>query len=219
MRARIQILLLLICGCLLLLVPGCICVSMFRPTTPVLHKPSPCDLGPVLTLSLPQDITTLAGVPRTESIVEGGYNKSVERQEAGRRDSRRELFYFRMGGTPEVGLTEYMFALFHSDAAAAEEYEWAKRDHPVFREATENGLAGRVHYTEEPRADPEGGSGPMGTYISRADFRLHNLYIRVETHAHVENHEKPQNDKLANAVRELAQMLSVSSASTNGMSR
>jgi hypothetical protein len=146
---------------------------------------------------LPENITTLAGVPRTETIVEDGFNKKIERKEEGRPDDRRELFYHRKGST------EYRFVLFHSNAAAIAEYEWAKKHHPVFQETTEHGLAGRIHYTEEPRADPEGGSEPLGYYISRADFRLHNLYICVET----TSHSKPQNDKLADAVKELGRML------------
>jgi hypothetical protein len=68
----------------------------------------------------------------------------------------------------------------------------------------ENGLTGRVHYTEEPRADPEAGSGPMGYYLSRADFRLKNLYVRVVTR----DRDAPQNAKLSNAVKDLGQMLS-----------
>ena len=219
MKARRQFLALLTSASLFFLVSGCICVSMFRPGTPVLHKPSPCDLSPVLTIPLPENIISLAGIPRTETIVEDGYNRLIERQEVGRLDARRELFYLRKGGTAEVGLTEYMFVLFHTDVAAISEYEWAKKDHPVFREATENGLTGRVHYTEEPRADGEGGRGPMGYYISRADFRLHNLYIRVETKARKDQGEKPQNGKLANTVTELAQMLSLSLVTTNQTSK
>jgi hypothetical protein len=100
----------------------------------------------------------------------------------------------------------YKFILFYSEAAANKWYESETERHPVYREVTKNGLTGRVHYTEEPRADPEGGSVPMGNYVSRADFRLHNLYIRVLA----EDRTKPQNDKLSNAVKDLAQMLEVS---------
>ena len=99
--------------------------------------------------------------------------------------------------------TEYTFIVFYSEAAANKWYESETKRHPVYREVAENGLTGRVHYTEEPRSDPEGGSNPMGYYISRADFRLHNLYIRVTT----EDRDTPHNDKLSNAVKDLAQML------------
>ena len=202
------------CGCLLVLAPGCIFISLFRPSSPVLYKPS-CDLGPVLALRLPEHISTLAGIPRTNSIVENGFNKLIGEQEVGRKDSRRELFYFTKGDTWKEGAAEYEFVLFHTDAAAIEHYEWAKTLPRVFREKAENGLAGCIYYTEEPRADPEGGSGPMGYYISRADFRLRNLYIRVET----QNHQKPYNDNLTRAVRELAEMLSATLVKTNQLSQ
>jgi hypothetical protein len=176
----------------LLLVSGC--AALVRPTTPVIHKPLPCDLSPVLNLRFPEQIGTLAGVPRTETIVENGINKRVGGRQP---DEIKEWFDFKEGAT------EYTFIVFYSEAAAIKEYG-RDSDRHVFREATENGLTGRVHYTEEPRADPEGGSGPMGYYLSRADFRLHNLYVRVVT----KSRDKPQNDKLSNAVKDLGQMLS-----------
>jgi hypothetical protein len=208
MIARTQPLTVLTCGCLLLLGAGCICVSMFRPTTPVLHKPSPCDLDSVLTLQLPERVDTLGDVPRTETFSQGGTNSYGGPLP----DGIKEHFCLTKGAT------EYRFIVFHTEAAAVKEYG-RDSDRNVFRETTENGLTGRVHYTEEPRADGEGGRVPMGYYISRADFRLHNLYIRVETKAHEARGEKPQNDKLANAVRDLAQMLSASIASTHQRSK
>ncbi len=115
-------------------------------------------------------------------------------------DEIKEWFNFKDGAT------EYTFIVFYSKAAAIKEYGRDRERH-VFRETTENGLTGRVHYTEQPRADPEGGSVPMGYYISRADFRVHNLYMRVETKTRSQEGEKPQNEKLSNAVKDLGQML------------
>ena len=178
----------------LLLVSGC--VALFRSTTPVLYKPMPCDLRPVLNMPFPEHIDTLAGVPRTETVFQNGTNKFGGRLP----DEIKEQFYFKKG------TTEYTFIVFYSEAAAIKKYG-RYSDRNVFRETTEDGLAGRVHYTEEPRADPEGGSVPMGYYISRADFRLHNLYIRVETKGRAVEGEKPQNDKLSKAVDALGQML------------
>lgn len=173
-------------------------MALFRPTTPVLHKPSPCDLSPVLNLRFPEQIDTLAGVPKTETIVENGINMRVGGRQP---DEIKEWFDFK------EDTTEYTFIVFYSEAATIKKYgRYSSRN--VFRETTENGLTGRVHYTEEPRADPEGGSVPMGYYISRADFRLHNLYIRVETKARSDQGEKPQNNKFSRAVKELGQMLS-----------
>lgn len=182
----------------LVLVSGC--AALFRPSSPVLYKPS-CDLNPVLSLQLPERIDTLAGVPRSETIVENGINMLTGRRH--RSADIKDWFYLRRGGI------EYQVIIFHGNIGCVEWYQSEKKHHPVFRETTENGLTGRVHYTEEPRADPEGGSVPMGYYISRADFRLHNLYIRVVT----KDRDKPQNDKLANAVKDLAQMLNVALAS------
>jgi hypothetical protein len=173
------------------------CATWFRPSSPVLHKPLPCDLGPVLKIQFPQRIETLVGMPRTETVFQGGTNKFGGRLP----DDIKEWFYIRKG------TTEYTFIVFYTEAGATKEYE-RYSDRNVFREATEHGLTGRVHYTEEPRTDREGGSLPMGRYISRADFRLHNLYVSVVTTAHSDRGEKPQNDKLSNAVRDLGQMLS-----------
>lgn len=179
------------------------CVTLFRPTSPVLYKPT-FDLGPVLALRLPEHINALDGIPRTESIVEGGFNKLLGKHEGDGRAARRELFYSRKVGTWKEGFVDYQFILFHTDDAAIKHYDFMKNLYRVFRETTENGLAGRVYYTEEPRADPEAGSGPTGSYISRADFCLHNLYVRVEANGH----QKPPNDRLTEAIRELAHMLS-----------
>jgi hypothetical protein len=107
--------------------------------------------------------------------------------------------------------TEYKLVVFYNEAAAIKEYGRDKERH-VFREITENGLTGRVHYTEQPRSDPEGGSGPMGYYVSRAYFRLHNVFIRVTT-----QDDKPQSDKLTIAVKDLAKMLNVALVSPNQM--
>ena len=189
-----KLLLFLALSASLLLVSGCF--TWFRPSGPVLYKPS-CDLGPVLRLQFPEQIGTLPGVPRTETIVENGMNKIVGGRQP---DEIKEWFNFKDGAT------EYTFIVFYSEVAAIKEYRRDRERH-VFRETTENGLIGRVHYTEQPRADPEGGLVPMGEFISRADFRLHNVYIRVVTLAHAMDHEKPQNDKLTNAVKDLAQML------------
>lgn len=207
---RANLKLLALCACLLVTAPGCICVALFRPTTPVLHKPT-CDLGPVLALRLPEQINNLTGIPRTESIVHDGFNKLLGQQEAGRQDDRRELFYLRKGESWKEGAIEYTFELFHTDDAATQHYQWEKTNHRVFREATENGLNGCVYYTEQPRADPEGGSGPMSYYISRADFRLRSLYVRVQT----QGNQKPPNDRLADAVRELADLLNATLVTTN----
>jgi hypothetical protein len=184
----------LVAGACLLLVSGC--VTWFRATGPVLYKPS-CDLGPVLSLQVPEQIETLAGLPRTETVFENGTNRFGGRLP----DEIKEKLYLKEGAT------EYTFIVFYGDTAAIKEYGRDRERH-VFRETTENGLTGRLHYTEEPRADPEGGLVPMGEFISRADFRLHNLYIRVETTARAEKGEKPQNDKLTRAVVDLARMLS-----------
>ena len=184
-------------GVCLFLVSGC---ALFRPTQPVLHKAS-CDLSPVLALHLPKYINTLAGCPRDETHVENGFNTHVGGRQP---DDIKEMFDLKNGNA------EYRFILFFSDSAAVRWYESEKTDHPVFQETTADDCSGCVHYTEQPRADPEGGSGLMGYYISRASFRLHNVFIRVTT-----QDDRPQSDKLTIAVNGLARMLSVALASTN----
>jgi hypothetical protein len=71
-----------------------------------------------------------------------------------------------------------------------------------------------VHYTKQERADPEGGGGPMGIYHARASFRLRNTFISITT-----NERTSKSDKLALAVRDLAQMLTVALVSTNRLSQ
>jgi hypothetical protein len=202
----------IICG-LLLFVSGCL--SPFNPSWPLLYKPN-CDISPVLKLQLPEQIDTLAGVPRTETVFENGTNKFGGPLP----DEIKEMVYLKKGTSEykfdgKVYLlkdtTEYKLVVFYNEAAAIKEYGRDKERH-VFREITENGLTGRVHYTEQPRSDPEGGSGPMGYYVSRAYFRLHNVFIRVTT-----QDDKPQSDKLTIAVKDLAKMLNVALVSPNQM--
>lgn len=210
MKTRIPTkLLLLICG-LLLLVSGC--GLFFRPTWPLLYKPS-CDLSPVLAIQFPEHMDTLAGCPRDETVVENGINKNVGGRQP---DDIKEFFYFRKGKSEFDFDIQYEFVLFYSDSAAANRYKsdtrgrWESKHYPIFKETIVDGCSACVHYTEQERADPEGGSAPMGIYHSRASFRLHNVFIHVTT-----QDSKPQNDKLTTAVKDLAQMLSVALASTN----
>jgi hypothetical protein len=181
---------------LLLMVSGC--VASFRPTGPALYKPS-CDMEPVLKLHLPDPIDTLTGVSKSETIVENGIN--ILTGATHRSYDIRDWFYLRSEAI------EYQVIIFYGSAGCMKWYDTEKKRHRVFREVTESGLTGCIHYTEQPRADPEGGLAPMGYYISRAEFRLHNLYIRVVTKARADKGEKAQNDKLTNAVNDLAQML------------
>ncbi len=182
-------------GACLLLVSGC---AVFKPTSSVLHKPS-CDLSPVLALRLPDPINTLAAVPRDKSFVENGTNVGEGIRNV---EGLKEFFSLKRG---EV---EYRFELYFNAAAAVHLYEaekhdpFAEKNYPVFREDVADGRSGWVCYTEQPRSDPEGGSHPMNYYISRAYFRLHNAFIRVTV-----QDDKPQNDKLTNAVKDLARML------------
>lgn len=181
----------------IILVGACVLISC-GPARPgsagaVLHKPY-CDLGPILRFDISERIDTLALVPRTETVFQNGTNKCGGRLP----DQIKEMFYFRKG------TVEYKFIVFYSEAAARKEYE-VDKERNVFREENANRLTGRLHYTEEPRADPGGGSEPLGIYISRCDFQIRNVYIRVKT----EHRQKPENDDLSNAVKDLAQMLGV----------
>ena len=120
----------------------------------------------------------------------------------------KEFFYLKKGDV------EYAFELCFSDTAAIELYEDEKHSHPVLRETTVDARSACLHYTEQPRSDPEGGSSPMNHYISRASFRLHNAFIRVTT-----QDDKPQSKKLTIAVKDLAQMLTGAFTNTNQISK
>ena len=145
-------------------------------------------------MHFPEHIDTLPGVPRDKTIAENGINKGEGSRSP---DDIKEFFFLKRDDV------EFQFEIFFSDSAAIRLYEPWKHDHPVFRETTVDGCSGCVHYTEEPRSDPEGGSSPMGYYISRASFRLHNVLIRLSA-----QDNELQSDKLTNAIRDLGQMLS-----------
>jgi hypothetical protein len=160
---------------------------------------------------LPEHINTLASCPKDKMIVENGINKNVGRRQP---DDIKELFFLTKDDT------EYEFDLCFSDISAVHLYESNKhyphteKYHPVFQEAASDGRSCCVYYTEQERADPEGGSGPTGIYYSRASFRLHNAFIQVTT---TETNSK--NDKLTIAVKDLAQMLSGALSPTNQITK
>jgi hypothetical protein len=165
---------------------------LLRPTSPVLHRPT-CDLNPVLAMHFPERIDSLAAVPRDKTLVENGINVGENRRNS---QDLNEFFTLKRGDV------EYEFKLFVGDEAAVRSYEFWKGTFPVFRESTVDGCSGCVHYTQQPRSDPEGGSSPMNYFLQRASFRLHNLVVRVTV-----RDNKPQSERLTNAVAELGQML------------
>lgn len=172
------------------LLSGCV---LLRPTSPVLHETN-CDLSPVLAVRIPEHVATLATVPRNKVIAENGINKNTGDPQV---DGIKEFFYLKKSDV------EFEFRLCFSDAAAMQLYESGKHGHTVLRENTMDGCSACLYYTEQPRSDPEGGSSPMGYYISRASFRLHNVLISVTA-----QDNKPESDTLSNATKDLAQMLS-----------
>jgi hypothetical protein len=158
-------------------------------------------------MQVPDHIDTLAGCPRDKTVVENGINKG---EGSRRTDGTKELFFLTKGDC------QYEVWLFFTDGDALGLYEsdkhypFATKHYPVFRETVTDGCSGCLRYTEQERADPEGGSGAMGVYHSRASFRLHNAFIRVTT-----QDTTSQSDKLSIAVKDLAQMLNAALATTN----
>jgi hypothetical protein len=165
---------------------------------------------------MPNYIETLAGCPRDKSLAVDGRSKDGEKWP----DDIKEFFYVRKGKGEFDYDVEYEFVLYYSESAANHRYEsdtrgkWESKHYPIFKETIVDGCSACVHYTEQERADPEGGSSPMGIYHSRASFRLHNVFIRVTTQQTNSN-----SDKLASAVKDLAQMLSVALVNTNRPSK
>ena len=163
---------------------------------------------------MPVYIETLAACPRDVTLAVNGRSKDGEKWS----DDIKEFFYFRNGKGEFDCDVQYEFDVFFSEAAAIKMYESEKRrrskDDPVFQEMSgDNGIA-CVHYTEQERADPEGGSVPSGYYHARASFRLRNTFISITT-----NERTSKSDKLAFAVKDLAQMLTVALANTNRLSQ
>ena len=176
--------------CSILFLSGC--------TIPLLYPPS-WDPNPVLMLTVPEHIKTLAACPRDETHVVNGINLHGGGHQS---DNIKEMFDLRRGNT------EYRFLLYFDEASASQSYLRNKPTGeegghaPVFKEQTTNGITGRVRYIEQPRACPAGGYGPMGRYDSRASFLLHNVYIRITT-----SDRTPQSEKLNMAIRDLGHML------------
>jgi hypothetical protein len=204
--------LILVSSCLLFVTCGCLITSNMVNIWPLLYKPS-CDVQPVLAIQMPNYIETLASCPRDETLVTNGLTKDGYRAP----DDEKEFFYFRKGKGEFDYDVQYEFDLYFSEAAAVKRYEsekrWSSKDDPVFRETSGDSGSACVHYTKQERADPEGGSAPMGIYHSRATFRLRNTYISITT-----NDRTSKSDKLASAVRDLAQMLTLALSSTNRLS-
>jgi hypothetical protein len=205
--------LLLASSWLLFIACGCIFTSV-RSLWPLLYRPS-CDLQPMLALHLPHHIDTLEAVPRNETIVKNGINQNVGGRQP---DDIKEWFCVWKGRSKYDCDTEFDFFVFFTESAAIRWYEserrWRSKDDPVFREASGDSGSACVHYTEQERADPEGGSGPTGIYHARVSFRLRNTFISITT-----NERTSKSDKLTLAVRDLAQMLTVALASTNRLSQ
>jgi hypothetical protein len=165
---------------------------------PLMYTPS-WDPSPVLTLPVPDHIKTLAGCPRDKTVVVNGINLALRERDY---ENCKETFYLTRGDT------EYSFKLFYDDAAAARLYSREKQGldeeaPPVFKEVTKNGLTAGVRYTEQPRECPSGLYRPMGYYVSRSTFILHNAHIRIKT-----RDSTPKSDNLNAAIRDLARMLS-----------
>jgi hypothetical protein len=210
---RILAKLILVSSCLIFFTCGCLITSNMVNFWPLLYKPS-CDVQPVLAIQMPVYVETLAGCPRDETIVENGLGGAGHRAP----DDEKEFFYFRKGKGEFDYDVQYEFHVFFSEAAAVKWYEsekrWRSKDDPVFQEMSGDSGIACLHYTKQERADPEGGSVPLGDYHARASFRLRNTFISITT-----NERTSKSDKLAFAVKDLAQMLTVALANTNKLSK
>lgn len=188
----------LIITCSVLWLSGC--------TIPLLYPPS-WDPNPVLTLTVPEHIKTLAACPRDETHVVNGINLHGNFQQP---DNIKEKFDLKRGNT------EYHFALYFDEASASQAYLRNKPTGeegghaPIFKQQTGNGITGRVRYIEQQRSCPAGGYGPMGLYDSRASFLIHNAYVKITS---TDRTLQPAN--LNMAIRDLAQMLRKALPKTN----
>ena len=198
--------LLLTSSFLLSLACGCLITSNMVNFWPLRYKPS-CDVQPVLAIQTPSNIETLAAIPRDETIVKNGINQNVGGRQP---DDIKEWFRIQRGGSKYNCDTEFNVFVYFSESAAIRWHEsekrWRSKDGgvPVFQETIGASGTACIYYTEQERADPEGGSVPAGIYHARASFRLRNTYISITT-----NERTSKSDKLTLAVRDLAQMLTI----------
>ena len=188
--------------CLLLVACGCVVTSV-RGLWPLQYKPS-CDIQPILTIPMPDHVETLAACPRDETYAVDGRSKDGDKWP----DDTKEFFRLQRGAV------RYDFWLHFDESAAIKNYQRDKHSRHVYRETSHDGRSICVYYTEQERADGEGGFEPMGIYHARASFRLRNAYVYVET---TEGQSKSETLNLA--VRDLAQMLTVALEATNQRAR
>jgi hypothetical protein len=205
--------LLLTSSFLLFFACGCVVTSNMVNFWPLRYTPS-CDVQPVLAIKMPNYIESLAGCPRDETLTLDGRNK-----EGGKwPDDIKQFFYFSSGQGEFGHDVRYEFDVFFSEASAVEFYEsekrWRSKYDRVFKEVSGEAGTACIYYTRQERADPEGGSVPMGIYHARVSFRIRNAYICITT-----NERTSKSDKLALAVRDLAQMLTDALSNTNRLSQ
>jgi hypothetical protein len=163
---------------------------------------------------MPNCIETLAACPRDKTLTLDG-----RRDDGGKwPDDIKQFFYYRNGKGEYGWDVQYEFRVFFSEASAIKSYESEKRyssKHvPIYQEISGDSGIACIFYTDQERADPEGGSAPTGIYHARVLFRLRNTEIYITT-----REGTSKSDKLSLAVRDLAQMLTSALTSTNRMSQ
>jgi len=163
------------------------------------YKPT-CDPTPLLNIGLTSPIESLEDIPRTETHVIDGINRSTGRRQP---DDIREMFY-----SDTNGVSVHYF-LFFTVSGARDEIERVKNPivqrPPIFATHETNGNTGLVAFTTIhcSRSDS---TIPLCScddkFTSSAVFRIGNLVVYIEV-----RHVEQQTTELSEIIRHVAGLL------------
>lgn len=163
---------------------------------PLLSTPR-FDPSPVLSLGLSEHVDSLSAIPRTETFVEDGINKSTERQQP---DDIKEMFEL------DIPDGKIYFTLYFNTMSAGEGYKSNMKSetigNPVFSESGNDVVRGYVRYVEQPRCDYDLCYEPKSYYTSRCGFQLQNIVIQLSV-----AHDEKESESLNQAIKNLATLL------------
>jgi hypothetical protein len=173
---------------------------------PIVYKPTADPSPIILSLKMPDAITSLSLFPRDRTSVEKGVNKNSGGRQP---DEIEEMFYIFKGsdGSSMFFGTEYRITLYRNEDAAKRGYEfWRKGAAPLgsppFHEDRQDNWAYYLAYINQPRSSVEGFCRPMPYYRSEIIFRLRNLVASIVAH-----HEDMSSDLLVSSVKYFAEQL------------
>jgi hypothetical protein len=183
----------------------CTLFTMGCSCKPILYKPTADPSSIILSVNVPDTITSLSLFPRDRTIAEKGVNKSTGDRQPDEIEERFELF--KASGPSTFLGAEYRIMLYRNEDAAKRGYGFQRRaalpiDFPPFREYSGEKLAYYFTHIRRPRSDVEGFCRPLSYYESQFIFRLRNLVVSIDTH-----HEDISSDLLVSSVKYFTEQL------------